>query len=76
MRVANNTIIIDIQAVKRKHLCLIISINLEKSVEHGIIVQGIGFAVLSKNFNFTLRLSGHFLEVLWNQCLVLETVGN
>ena len=42
-------------------------IILEKAVERGIIVQDIGFTVLSKNFSFTLRLSGHFLEVLWNQ---------
>jgi hypothetical protein len=41
--------------------------GLEKAVERGIIVQVIGFTVLSKNFSFTLRLSGHFLEVLWNQ---------
>ena len=47
---------------------------LEKSVEHGIIVQDIGFTVLSKNFSFTHRLSGYFLEVLWNQAP--ETVSN
>jgi hypothetical protein len=50
--------------------------NLEKSVEHGIIVQVIGSTVLSKNLSFTHRLSGYFLEVLWNQELVLETMGN
>jgi hypothetical protein len=42
-------------------------IILEKSVEREIIVQAIGFTVLSKNLNFTHRLSGHFLEVQWNQ---------
>jgi hypothetical protein len=46
---------------------LVFSLNLEKAVERGIIVQDIGFTVLSKNFSSTLRLSGHFLEVLWNQ---------
>jgi hypothetical protein len=46
--------------------------NLEKSVEHGIIVQVIGSTVLSKNLSFTHRLSGYFLEVLWNRELVLE----
>jgi len=52
------------------------SINLEKAVERGIIVQDIGFKVLPKYFSFTHRLSGHFLEVLWNQWLALETVSN
>ena len=42
-------------------------LNLEKSVERGFIVQDTGFTVLSKNFSFTHRLSGCFLEVLWNQ---------
>ncbi len=42
-------------------------INLEKSVEREFIVQDIGFTVLSKNLSFTHRLSGHFLEVRWNQ---------
>ena len=50
--------------------------NLEKSVERGVIVQDIGFAVLSKNLRFTRRLIGYFLEVLWNQELALETVSN
>jgi hypothetical protein len=49
---------------------------LEKSVERGFLAQDIGFTVLSKNFSFTRRLSGYFLEVLWNQWLVLETVSN
>ncbi len=51
-------------------------LNLEKSVERGVIVQAIGFTVLSKNLSFTCRLSGYFLEVLWNQEFVLETVSN
>jgi len=51
-------------------------LNLEKSVERGIIVQDIGFTVLSKNLRFTHRLIGYFLEVLWNQELVLESVSN
>ncbi len=50
--------------------------NLEKSVERVFIVQDIGFTVLSKKFSFTHRLSGHFLEVRWNQELVLENVSN
>jgi hypothetical protein len=53
-----------------------IFLNLEKLVVRGIIVQDIGFTVLSKKLNFTLRLSGHFLEVLWNQWLALESVSN
>ncbi len=50
--------------------------NLEKSVEREFIVQDIVFTVLSKNLRFTRRLIGHFLEVLWNQELVLENVSN
>ncbi len=37
---------------------------LEKSVEREIIVQAIGFTVLSKNISVTHRLSEYFLEVL------------
>ena len=54
----------------------LIVLNLEKSVEHGIIVPDIGFTVLSKNLSLTHRLSGYFLGVLWNQELVLEAVSN
>ena len=48
-----------------------ISLNLERIVEYGIRAQPIGFTVLSKNLSFTHRLSGYFLEVLWDQKGVL-----
>lgn len=49
----------------------ILSINLEMAVGHGIRVQYIAFTVLLKNLGFTHRLSGYFLEVLWDQEIVL-----
>ena len=54
-------------ACKYTYSLLYITFNLEKSVERGIIMQDIGFTVLSKNLRFTHRLIGHFLEVLWDQ---------
>ena len=37
-------------------------------------MQDIGFTAESKNLNFIYRLSGHFLEPLWDQELVLCAV--
>ncbi len=59
-----------VKLILRKYLIL------EKSVEREFIVQDVGFTVPSKNLSFTHRLSGHFLEVRWNQELVLEIVSN
>jgi len=48
--------------------------NLNPCLQGGCRVQDIGFTVLSKNLSFTHQLSGHFLEVLWKQELVLCAV--
>ncbi len=41
------------------------------TVGHEFRVHPLGFTVLSKNLRFTRRLSGYFLDVLWNQEVVL-----